>query len=217
MAALKVLIATGLFGAIHSALASRQVKRSVENAIGTESFNAFYRLFFNAQSVITFGALVALITTQKRRTIYRVRGAPAVLLRAGQLAGIVHAVIAAREVGITRLIGISDLPPTVAQGPERGEDGKLTTGGPFRWTRHPLNLSPLPVFWLTPHMTTRRLAFNIAATAYLVLGSLHEEIRLQAEYGKDYERYRRSGAAFYLPGVGAIKLPRSQSARPLPM
>ena len=56
----------------------------------------------------------------------------------------------------------------------------------------------LPVLWATPHMTFRRLGFNLVATAYLAAGSFHEERRLARRYGEAYERYRRS-APFFVP------------------
>jgi protein-S-isoprenylcysteine O-methyltransferase Ste14 len=71
--------------------------------------------------------------------------------------------------------------------------------GPFRFSRHPLNLAPLPVLWLQPVMTTRWLGFNAVATLYLVLGSAHEERRLEAAYGEPYRRYVREGPPFFLP------------------
>lgn len=70
--------------------------------------------------------------------------------------------------------------------------------GPFRYSRHPLNVAPLPVFWLQPLMTTRLLGFNVVATMYLVLGSLHEERRLGRAYGARYRRYLEGGTPFYL-------------------
>lgn len=72
--------------------------------------------------------------------------------------------------------------------------------GPFRYSRHPLNLAPLLIFWLQPTMTTRLLGFSLASGAYLVLGSVHEERRLEAAYGRPYRRYLERGPSFYLPG-----------------
>ena len=48
-------------------------------------------------------------------------------------------------------------------------------------------------------MTTSLLSFNVAATIYLVVGSLHEEARLGEEFGDDYDAYLKSGIPFYLP------------------
>jgi protein-S-isoprenylcysteine O-methyltransferase Ste14 len=49
------------------------------------------------------------------------------------------------------------------------------------------------------------LVFNILGTAYLVLGSLHEEARLKATYGPAYEEYVLSGVPFFLPDLRRIR------------
>ncbi len=41
----------------------------------------------------------------------------------------------------------------------------------------------------------------LAATAYLVLGSKHEEIRPRAAHGRAYEAYQGSGVPFFPPGA----------------
>ena len=48
-------------------------------------------------------------------------------------------------------------------------------------------------------MTTSLLAFNTAATIYLVIGSLHEEARLKEAFGEQYDAYLNTGVAFYVP------------------
>ena len=164
---------------------------------------------YNAHAVVAFGGLVWFIARQPKRTLYRARGPVALVLRAGQAAGIALAIAAARATGVATLSGLDNLmavlagsptrPVPAAQGPEAGEDGALRMGGPFELVRHPLNLAPLAPFWLTPHMTTRRLSFNLVATAYLVAGSWHEEARLRRQYGLAYEQYQRRGVPFFLP------------------
>ncbi|HEV2130775.1 MAG TPA: hypothetical protein VGR27_06720 [Longimicrobiaceae bacterium] len=207
--ALQIGAATAAFGIIHSLLASRGAKNFTARLVGEQRRDAAYRVFYNAQAIATFGPVLGYGSRLPERTLYRVQGPAAGMLRGAQAAGLVWAYRAAREVGILRLAGMTNLHAYLrgepmpqgpaAQGPERQETGALSTGGPFRWSRHPLNLAPLPVFWLTPHLTTRRLAFNLVATAYLVLGSLHEERRLRSLYGSDYETYQRSGVPFFLP------------------
>lgn len=71
--------------------------------------------------------------------------------------------------------------------------------GPFLRSRHPLNAAPIPILWRQPRMTRNRFAVTLLATASFALGSRHEEARLCAEHGPDYERYRRSGAGFLFP------------------
>lgn len=216
-AAVRMGLATLGFALVHSALASRAAKRTAARVLGERPSGAVYRLLYNAQAAATLGALLLYGARLPAHTVYRVRGPGAALLRAGQAAGLVWAGAAAREVGVARLVGLSNLwawmrgrelpPGPAAQGPEGDARGRLRVDGPFLLTRHPLNLAPLPVFWLTPHLTTRRLAFNLVGTAYMVIGSLHEEARLRDTYGEEYERYRRSGIPFYLPrpGRGALR------------
>jgi protein-S-isoprenylcysteine O-methyltransferase Ste14 len=205
----RVALATIAFAGVHSLLANRRVKARVHETI--PGSRVLYRLAYNIQAVSTFAVLVGLIAREPKITLYRVRGLAAALMRAGQFSGIIFAVMAARATGIAKLAGVELFEPA-AQGPELGDNGQLLARGPFTLVRHPLNLAPLVPFWLTPHMTSRRLAFNVMATLYLILGSMHEEVRLRAQYGELYEQYRRSGVPFYLPRLTALNPCKSPRA-----
>jgi hypothetical protein len=207
--ALKVALATGVFAVVHSLLATTSAKDAIATRFrfGRE----LYRVGYNTQALITFGALVWYIARRPKRTLYRIHGPLAGLLRLGQLGGIGWAVVAARATGVSTLSGADNLvaisqgmpmsQAPAAQGPEADEAGALRIRGPFTLVRHPLNVAPLAPFWLTPHMTTRRLAFNIIATGYLIIGSVHEEKRLRHMYGEQYGEYQRSGVPFFLPSL----------------
>ena len=207
--ALKVGAATGGFAAVHSLFASRAAKAAADRLVGHRARSALYRPFYLAQSFATFAGLYLYARSLPDRTLYHVRGPAARLMNAGQVAALAYAVWAAREVGTADILGIRELreyaegkprilPEPEAQGPT-AIDGGMRVRGPFRWSRHPLNFAPLPVFWLMPRMTAQLLAYNVAMTAYMVIGSAHEERRLARAYGETYERYRRSGVPFYLP------------------
>jgi methanethiol S-methyltransferase len=207
---LKVVIATLGFALLHSALASRTAKESAARLAGRRQRNGLYRIFYLAQSVTTLVGLLLYLAHQPDRMLYQVRGPWARLLNLGQLGGLLLATYAATQIGVTRVLGLASVvawlqgkdtvpPEPEAQGPARAGDGELRATGPFAWSRHPLNFAPLPVFWLMPRMTSKLLAFNLVATIYLVLGSLHEEARLRHAYGPEYEAYRRSGTPFYVP------------------
>jgi hypothetical protein len=149
-------------------------------------------------------------------------------MHAAQAGGVVYMTAAARQVGVRRIFGLESFtawlgngpvpPEPEAQGPALDAEGRRHAAGPFAWSRHPLNFAPVPIFWLWPRMTTSLLAFNAAATAYLVIGSLHEEARLQEAFGADYAAYQRSGVPFYLPAPqrGAVESMEIVAALPAP-
>jgi hypothetical protein len=205
----KMACATVAFALLHSALASRAAKQAAAAVAGRRRAHAGYRLFYVGQSLLTFALLLAYGSRLPTRTLYRVDGGAALMLRLGQAAGFALLLAATRPSGLLRLGGLRNLqrglrrgpipPGPIAQGPEQGADGALQIAGPFRWCRHPLNFTGMPIFWLTPRMTTRRLAFNLVSSAYFLLGSLHEEARLEAAYGERYRRYQRSGVPFFWP------------------
>ena len=213
---LKVIIANWVFGSVHSALASRKAKQAAASTFGERNRNGLYRLFYLAQSVLSFGILAEYIRHQPSRELYRAKGPLRLLMHAAQGASLVYAVLAARQVGIRRMVGEQSFsqwrsngpvaPEPEAQGPALDEQGKRRPAGPFAWSRHPLNFAPLPVFWLWPRMSTNLLTFNIAATLYLIIGSLHEEARLEETAGDDYREYQHSGVPFYLPKVNVSKI-----------
>jgi len=208
---LKVAAATAVFGLVHSALASRSAKRAAASTFGERNRNGLYRVFYIAQSAITFGILANYIRRQPSRELYRVEGPLTLLMHAVQAGALVYATSAAGQVGFRRITGIESFlawlgdgpvpPEPEAQGPALDDEGQQHAAGPFAWSRHPLNFAPLPVLWLWPHMTTSLLAFNTVATIYLVVGSLHEESRLREAFGDDYDAYLSSGIPFYVPAL----------------
>jgi hypothetical protein len=218
---LKVAAATAVFGMVHSALASRTAKRTAARVFGERNRNGLYRVFYIGQSLATFGLLAAYIRRQPSRELYRIQGPPALLLHAIQAGALVYATSAAGQVGLQRITGLESFrawlgggpvpPEPEAQGPALDDEGQRHAAGPFAWSRHPLNFAPVPIFWLWPRMTTNLLAFNTAATIYLVVGSLHEEARLREALGDEYEAYLKSGVAFYVPVPERSRLERTSA------
>ena len=205
----KVMAATALYGLFHSAVASLAAKRGAARAFGPRHRNGLYRVFYILQSFVTFALLGAYAWRQPNRPLYRVRGPLAALMHAGQVVAVLYATWAARQVGLRRITGLQSFwawlrghqppPEPEAQGPALDPEGRSNPVGPFAWSRHPLNFVPVPIFWLWPRMSTNLLAYNIAMTVYLMLGSIHEEARLRKTFGADYEAYQASGVPFYVP------------------
>jgi hypothetical protein len=210
---LKAAVATLCFAGIHSLLAARGTKKLAASVVGEKRCHGTYRLFYVGQSLASFIALLTYTGALPRHILYRAKGPARLLMRAGQLASVVAVYWGAHQTGIARLTGVTNyrawrrgesIPPgPAAQGPEIGLDGELLVSGLFLRSRHPLNLVPLALFWLTPDMSTRRLAFNVVSTVYLVVGSRHEELRLLQAYPQLYPAYKHSGVPFYVPTLKA--------------
>ncbi|MFC7513551.1 methyltransferase family protein [Herbaspirillum sp. GCM10030257] len=215
---LRITLATVAFAAVHSALATRTAKQATGKLIGNHRRDAGYRLVFVGQSVLGFAWLVTYAASLPKKTVYRITGPAALLMRLGQAAGALHLLSGLHAIGFTRWAGLRNFSAyregrpipagPVAQGPEIMDNGCLAAGGPFQSSRHPLNFSGIPLFWLTPHMTTRRLGFNIVSTVYFVLGSAHEEARLVDAYGDVYRAYRNKGMPFFWPSLPFVKTPK---------
>lgn len=206
---LNTCLATALYGVVHSFLASNTAKRAVEQTLGARKRNGLYRPFYLLQSVITIVPVIRYIRRQPSLTVFEFRGTASVPFRLMQAIALGWAVTSAYEVGFGGILGIKPLfclflgdevpIEPEAQGP-RLDGSEMRVRGPFKLSRHPLNLAPLGVLCFNPRMTTNLLAFDLVSAAYLMLGSLHEESRLRGRYGDAYRAYQSSGVNFYWPG-----------------
>jgi len=197
---------------VHSLLASRWAKQHATEWLGQRQRNGLYRAFFVFQATTLLGVAGLAFLRLPDRTLYRIGPPWSWLMHLAQAAGIGLMFSAGQAVGLGRISGLAPLrtwfaggfPPAEpeAQGPPLAENGELSTAGPFRYTRHPANWGPLPTVLLFPHMTVNRAVLAGLTVMYLLLGSVHEEVRLRAAYGKAYDRYR-ARAPFLLPPPSA--------------
>ncbi len=202
--------ATALFLGTHSLLASRQAKGAAARLLGERRRNGFYRLFYHAFALLSFGALGLYAARLPDRELYRASGPVVGLLRLGQAVSLLQMVGGVREIGFRRFAGFHSLAALLrgdaevpdapeAQGPGADDEGRLRTGGPFRCSRHALNFWILPLFWLMPRMTARLLLFNALLTLYTFPASRHEAARLRVAYGEEYAAYEAGGPPFLIP------------------
>ena len=182
--AIYIFSAFTAYSLLHSLLATRRVKRWVRARFG-EVGTRYYRLFYNIVGAVTLLPVLMLLALDPGEELYRwpspwlylallLQGAGALIILAGLL-----------QTGVWSFFGIDSL---IADEPS-GQD-RLITSGLYAYVRHPLYTGGLLLIWFMPVMTTSLLAFNLAATLYLYLGSIHEEQRLVAVFGKEYSAYR---------------------------
>jgi methanethiol S-methyltransferase len=219
----KIMAATVLFAGVHSSLASRRAKRIAAKMLSERQRNAFYRPFYNAQAVITFGALVLYGSSLPDRELYRATKPLARLMRFGQVVSLLYLIYGVGQIGFLRFAGAPNLLALLrgqasvprepeGQGPVIDVNGEMKATGPFRASRHPLNFAMVPALWLMPRMTVNLAAFNSVVTVYLIIGSAHEEERLRATYGQAYIDYQRSGINFFVPSAPHPVSPKSNNS-----
>jgi protein-S-isoprenylcysteine O-methyltransferase Ste14 len=179
-----VLILVFLYGLIHSALASQWTKRKVRHLVG-ENGDRFYRLAFNAISVITLLPILIFLGAHPGNILYRIPSPWPLLTVAGQGVALIMLLIGLTHTDPLRFLGLRQI-----MGPGEAQEEELVLHGLYRWVRHPLYTAGLMFIWLTPIMTSSLLALNVGLTVYIYVGSMFEERRLQTEFGQAYNDYR---------------------------
>lgn len=67
----------------------------------------------------------------------------------------------------------------------------------YRYSRHPMMLGLLIVFWATPDMSVTRLALAVLLTIYMFIGIQFEERSLIQEFGDKYQAYKKEIGMFF--------------------
>lgn len=181
-----ILLCFGLYGGLHSLLASHTAKKLAVRWIGPRG-KLFYRLFFVLISIVTFVPLLFMVAYLPDRGIYFIEHPYSLLTSLIQLFGLAIALVSLVQTGLARFLGM-DLLLDWANNIDR--EPVFVTTGVYRWVRHPLYTGTLLFLWAFPFMSWNLLAFNLAATAYFLIGSRFEENKLVNDYGAAYVNYR---------------------------
>ncbi|MGD2057946.1 MAG: isoprenylcysteine carboxylmethyltransferase family protein [Anaerolineales bacterium] len=180
-----VFAAFGAYSALHSLLATRGVKKWVRERFG-EVGKRYYRLFYNIVGVVTLLPVLVLLALVPGEDLYSWSRPWLYLTLLLQFAGALIILVGLLQTGIWSFFGLDAVIKDNHSDPEN-----LITSGLYAHMRHPLYTGGLLMIWFMPVMTTSLLAFNLAATLYLYIGSIFEERRLIFVFGERYEAYRK--------------------------
>ncbi len=180
----------GIYGGLHSILASQRPRLLARRLFG-EAGRRWYRLAYNLAAGLTLLVVLALTRLLPDAVIYRIPMPLVLVTMAAQGVAILSMVYVVHETGIMTFVGLIS---------EEAQPPQLNTRGLYHWMRHPLYTASLIVLWLLPTMSWNLLAFNLGATAYILIGIRFEERKLLKEYGKKYADYRKkTGMLLPLP------------------
>jgi len=176
------------FAALHSLMASLKAKAIMRRLMGSK-VDPWYPAIFSAVAVVTILPLAAML-------ILMLIVDPGDVLYIIPTPWIWFFFLAQLLVGLVSLKAFLDAPHRFlirAQltGPHGSDAFPLGIKGIYCRIRDPFLLSGLLIIWLTPFMTVNLLLIYIITSAYLFLGSLHWESRLQAQFGETYKAYQR--------------------------
>ena len=134
-----------------------------------------------------FTVLLILAWQPVGTALWRLSGAPALLLQLTALAGLAISTVAAMTFDHLHLVGLRQL---LAH--ERGQPippAQFATPGLYRLVRHPMQSGLLLFLWSTPTMTVGGLLFAGGLTLYILIGLHFEERSLRATFGAAYTDY----------------------------
>jgi protein-S-isoprenylcysteine O-methyltransferase Ste14 len=173
-----------VWAVVHSLLASLQVKDWARRTMGA-GVDRWYRLAYVIFATATTLPMLAMGALLPDRTLYVVVTPWRWLMIGGQVTALVGAAGAMLQTGPSYFLG---LPQLLAR---RSTDDALQVRGFYCYVRHPLYLFAILFVWLTPAMTVNLATLYGLSTLYFVIGSVHEERRLVAEFGAAYRAYQR--------------------------
>ena len=184
-----VLLATALYGALHSFLASHTAKGWAERTLG-DTARRYYRLAYVVIATATTLLLLLLPLILNDRWIYAIPMPWLLLTLALQGLALLGLFI---TVGLTGSASFLGLRQTTHPAPLRTRAGpeQLVTRGFYRYVRHPIYSFSFLLIWLIPVVTWNILALMIGLTIYTFIGTLLEERKLREEFGAVYDEYRR--------------------------
>lgn len=180
-----VFFATAAWGALHSWLASFEVKHFAREKFGSKA-DRYYRLFFVLAAILTLVPVLALVAFLPSRTLWVIPTPWLFLTLIVQFLAIVLMVATTLETDVMAFAGISQV-----LHPDQTHEDTLVVKGFYRYVRHPLYFFSIIIFWLFPYMTDLTLAFFLAGTLYFLIGTIPEERKLLETFGEAYRQYRQ--------------------------
>ncbi|MDH5508090.1 MAG: isoprenylcysteine carboxylmethyltransferase family protein [Anaerolineae bacterium] len=181
-----IFLAFGLYGVVHSIFAAKRVKDLVYT-LGGAAAQRGYRLAYNIVATLTLLPIFAMLVVLPDKPLYSLPFIWKWLALAGQLVAVVGMLAALFQTGLLDFLGIGQL-----TGGESQPGAKMTTGGLYRWVRHPLYTAGLVFMWLTPEMSQNLLALYLSLSAYIYFGAIVEERKLVDEFGQQYVDFQAS-------------------------
>ncbi|PWH15941.1 MAG: hypothetical protein DDG60_04965 [Anaerolineae bacterium] len=182
MGTLYLVLASILWGVVHSVLASHTVKAAARRAFGPLA-DRLYRFSYNLFSLASFLPILVMLFTFPDQMLYSIPEPWVYFSALVQGAAFFALLAGVMQTGLFEFAGLTQLAGLEAP-------AQLVTDGLYAHVRHPLYTAGLVFLWAWPEMTVNRLAVWIVFTLYLLIGAHFEERKLLKEFGVEYAAYQ---------------------------
>jgi len=195
-----LILAWCLYFLLHSLLASISVKQLAQRKF--PGLMPYYRLAFNAQSLILLAAPLGLTLLWRGEPLWQWQGAASILANVLALAALALFFWSLNFYDSTEFLGLRQFREHRV---EVEDQERLRISPLHRFVRHPWYSLGLVLVW-SRDMDAALLTASLCATAYIWAGSLLEERKLIRYHGEVYRDYRK-----LVPGL--IPLPWKRLSR----
>jgi len=186
MGTIYIVIASLLWGVLHSLLASQGFKRGMRRVFGQSAYHRLYRISYNMFSLASFFPVLLMLVTFPDRPLYSIPEPWVFLTTVVQGLAVFALIAGVMQTGPMEFAGFAQLTDYYHDAqPER-----LVTDGLYAIIRHPLYTAGLVFIWFSPDMTINRLVLWIILSMYILIGAYFEERKLLADFGAEYAEYK---------------------------
>ncbi len=196
-----IILLFTFFAYSHTWLASLRIKRALAETLGNKI--AFYRLFYNASSLILFAAFYA-ISPKPDVIVYDLRFPFDIITFALQVLSLIGLIWASRGIDWKEFVGIAQINRFIKNEyrvEDLDEKQILRIDRALKFVRHPVYLFSILFLGFRPTMTLFYLTMYICVIAYFYIGSIYEERKLIELLGDDYREYQKK-----VPRIFPIKI-----------
>jgi methanethiol S-methyltransferase len=179
--------------ALHSALISMPVTEYLKRKLG-DGFR-FYRLLYNAFSLITLIPVLLYSISIRQEPIFRWEGPLAIIQYLLLIASIGLFITGGRNYSLFQFLGIAQIKNG---GTNRSLSGynKFIVSGIHRTIRHPWYLGGMMIVWARD-LGLSAILNNLVIDSYFIIGAILEERKLEREFGAQYREYQRKVSMFF--------------------
>lgn len=181
-----------LLGYSHSIFASNKIKEILTRKYGDKI--AFYRIFYNIVSIITFG-FVYYNLPRPQFVIYDLQFPFDIIILSVQIFGLFGMFWAGSFIDVKEFLGISQIRRYLNNTyslSDLDEKKELVIKGAYKYSRHPIYFFSIIFIGARPSMNVFSFTIFVLAVLYFVIGAYYEEKKLVGFFGNGYSEYKKN-------------------------